>query len=64
MVVNRNISPPDPKLLNDPKHWRDKAEEARAKAEIVGDEEAREIMLRVAADYDRLAKKAEQSNLK
>jgi hypothetical protein len=60
MTLTTNISPPDPSRLDDPRHWRDKAEEARTKAEEMGDSEARETMGRVADDYERLAKRAEE----
>ena len=59
MTLLKNVSPPDPRRLDDPKHWRDKAEEARRKAEDMTDSEARETMMRVAEQYDRLAEKAE-----
>ena len=42
--------------INDPKHWRYRAEEARAMAESMTDPEAKQSMLNVAADYERLAK--------
>ena len=45
--------------INDPKHWRYRAEEARAMAESMTDPEAKRLMLNVAADYERLAKRAE-----
>jgi hypothetical protein len=48
------------KLLNDPKHWRDRAEEARIHAEQMRDAEACRMMLETAAGYECLAKKAEQ----
>ena len=56
----KNITPPDPKRLDDPKHWRDKAEEARAKAEEMADAEARDTMERVAEEYEELAHRAER----
>jgi hypothetical protein len=59
MTVRKNITPPDPSKLADPRHWRDKAEEARCKAEEMSDCIARETMERVADDYERLAKQAE-----
>ena len=46
--------------INDPVHWRKRAEEMRALAGEVEQQEARTIMLRVAADYDRLAARAAQ----
>ena len=61
-MILKNISPPDPNRLHDPKHWRDKADEARAKARELSDREARETMICVAEGYDRLAKAAEERN--
>src|SRR5262249_47012971 len=43
-----------------PEHWRDRAEEARSHAEQMGDETSRETMLRIAGDYERLARHAER----
>jgi hypothetical protein len=45
--------------INDPKHWQDRAEEARAMAEQLTDEKSRDAMLRIAKDYDKLAERAE-----
>jgi hypothetical protein len=42
------------------KKHRDQAEEARAKAELMGHEETRAQYLRVAAAYDALAASEEQ----
>ena len=39
----------------DPKHWRDRAAFMRVLAETIRDVESRAIMLRLAADYDKLA---------
>jgi hypothetical protein len=41
--------------LNDPQHWRDRAEEARAQAERFTHGPAREQMLEVAERYERIA---------
>jgi hypothetical protein len=46
--------------INDPEHWRSRAEEARAIAEQMKDMPSREAMLRIAKDYERLAARAEQ----
>jgi hypothetical protein len=48
-----------PALLDDPEHWRSRAEEACAVAEQLSDPEAKRTMLRIATDYDRLAEHAE-----
>src|SRR5262249_21255016 len=44
----------------DPTHWRFGAEEARTIADQMNHEEARTVIRRIANDYDRLAKLAEQ----
>jgi hypothetical protein len=44
----------------DPEHWRFRAEETRTVADQMTHEEARAIMRRIALDYDRLAKIAEE----
>ena len=46
--------------INDPKHWLDRAKEARALAEQIDDPEAKRTMLGIADDYERLAKRAEE----
>jgi hypothetical protein len=46
--------------INDPKHWRERAEKARAHAEQMSDLEARQTMLEIAEDYEKLARRAEQ----
>jgi hypothetical protein len=46
--------------MNDPRHWRDRAEEMRRLAENMPDDNARQAMLRIADDYERLARKVEQ----
>jgi hypothetical protein len=46
--------------INDPKHWRDRAEEARAVADQLTDDFAKKQMLRIADDYETLAKRAEK----
>ena len=38
--------------INDPKHWLDRAKEARALAEQIADPEAKRTMLKNAADYE------------
>ena len=46
--------------INDPKHWRARAEEARTVADDMTDEKSKQMMLRIAADYEELARRAEQ----
>jgi hypothetical protein len=47
-------------LLHDPNHWHQRAEELRVIAETTGDAEARATLLRIVADYERLAERAKQ----
>ena len=51
---------PSRKFVWDPSHWRFRAEEARTIADQTNHEEARATIRRIANDYDRLAKLAEQ----
>ena len=44
----------------DPKLWRERAEEIRAQAERMQDQLARDVMLHLAGDYERLAEEAEE----
>ena len=44
----------------DPAHWRFRAEQARTVADHMTHEEAQAIIRRIAMDYDRLAKLAEE----
>jgi hypothetical protein len=44
-------------------HWRARAQEARALAEFVTDEESKVRMLRIASDYDKLAERAGEQAL-
>ena len=45
--------------LNDSRRWRMRAEELRTMAEQCATTEAREMLLRLAQDYDLLAERAE-----
>jgi hypothetical protein len=48
-------------LIHDAKHWRDRAEEARAVSEQMTDAETQRMMRGVADCYERLAKSAERA---
>ncbi len=45
--------------INGAELWRQRAEEARAKAEAIRDAAAKRSMMEVAAAYDEMAKRAE-----
>ena len=47
-------------LINDPRHWRERAEEARRVAEDMVDPDAKRMMLNIADGYDRLAHHADR----
>jgi hypothetical protein len=49
------------KYIKNPKHWRDRAEETRAKADRAwSNDDLKEKLLRIAVEYDQLAERAEQ----
>lgn len=50
-------------IFDDPSYWRNRAEEMRILAASVTNLETQAILLRVAADYDLLAKRAERAKL-
>jgi len=46
--------------LNNPQHWHDRAEEARLEAAQLTDAQSKQLMLDVAAHYEKLAGRAEE----
>src|SRR5215470_10765790 len=46
-------------FLNDPRHWRERAEEARSRADQIAEPQSKNAMLRIAHDYEVLAERAE-----
>jgi hypothetical protein len=47
-------------FINDPEHWRQRAEEARTIADQMNDPQSKEAMLKIAEDYERLGERAER----
>jgi hypothetical protein len=47
-------------LINDAGHWRRRAESARALAKEMNDYGAKVAMLKIADDYDKLARRSEE----
>lgn len=45
---------------NDIKHWRDRAAEMRALADMMKEADAQAIMTRLADDYDNMADRAQR----
>jgi hypothetical protein len=51
---------PKPPLIDDPAHWRKRAEEARRIADELEDSLAKRTMLEIAQSYEKLAARAQQ----
>jgi hypothetical protein len=47
-----------PSILDDPKHWHERAEEARRVADKLDDPASKTAMLRIASDYEQIAEQA------
>ena len=58
--LGRRIMPRSVHLLHDAKHWQSRAEEMRVVAEDMRDPANRQTAMRIAADYDRLALRAQE----
>jgi hypothetical protein len=46
--------------FENPEHWRKRAEAMRTLADAMRDERSKQLMFGIAADYERLAKRAEE----
>ncbi|MBB4396619.1 hypothetical protein GGD66_002240 [Bradyrhizobium sp. CIR48] len=44
--------------LHQPEHWRGRAEATRKKAEALADGKAKDRLLKIAVEYDKLARRA------
>ena len=46
--------------IDDPQHWRRRADEARRVADMLADQPSKETMREIARSYDRIAEVAEK----
>ena len=58
-MAGRTIPQTTPDGLHTAAYWRERADEARAKAKGLRDLEARQTMLSIAETYERLARSAD-----
>jgi hypothetical protein len=49
-----------PVPIHDPEHWRKRAEDMRTLADQMNDKDSKQMMLGIAEDYEKLAKRAEE----
>jgi hypothetical protein len=47
-------------LLDDPEYWRDRAEQVHALADQVSNQKVRDALLRIVADFELLAFRAQE----
>jgi hypothetical protein len=58
--TDRGVSKDPPSFIEDPKHWQQRAEEARAIADQISDIRARAAMRQIADNYELVAKRAKE----
>jgi hypothetical protein len=51
---------PNSSLYNDPRHWRERGEEIRSSADGIDDPKSKQIMHKIADEYEKLAERAEK----
>jgi aryl-alcohol dehydrogenase-like predicted oxidoreductase len=51
------------RLLNDARHWRDRAAQIRALSDWMSDAQRRARILKLANDYDKLAEQAREGGV-